>query len=83
MRDQERMKVILNLINDIWLIGPDLRFNQLIYLLQNGYSSENGNIGKVDRVEKDGFTYTGYDFFNVEDDKFIYYLTKIKNDGKL
>ena len=82
MRDQSRIKILLNLINDIWLKDPDMRFNQLIYLLQNSYSIKNDSIGRIDEVASDGFTRTGFDLFNVEDDSFIKYLEEVKISGK-
>ncbi|RDH41251.1 DNA glycosylase AlkZ-like family protein [Zooshikella ganghwensis] len=38
MRDPQRIKQVLELINQIWMNSPDLRFNQLIYNLQYDYS---------------------------------------------
>jgi len=74
MRDSERISEFLNLINVLWAKNPDLRFNQLIYILQNGYSKKNGNIGKIESVEVDGFKQIGFDLFNSEDGRFLEYL---------
>ena len=79
MRDPKRIQEILDLINQIWLKDPDLRFNQLIYNLQSGYSHINYGIGKVTEQETDGFSREGYDLFNLEDDSFIEYLRTVRN----
>jgi hypothetical protein len=74
MRDSERIDEILNLIGRIWKANPDFRFYQLLYIIQAEYSEANGGIGKVESPEVDGFKKTGYDLFNLEDDKFQKYL---------
>ena len=81
MRDSARIQVLLDLIQDLWLKDPDLRFNQLVYILQSEYSFKNGGIGLVKELEVDGFAREGYDLFNTEDDAFINFLKmKISND---
>jgi len=45
--------------------------------LQSGYSKKNKGIGKVDRIDKDGFTETGYDLFNLEDNQFAEYIKEV------
>ena len=81
MRDSARIQVLLDLIQDLWLKDPDLRFNQLVYILQSEYSFKNGGIGLVKEPEVDGFAREGYDLFNTEDDAFINFLKmKISND---
>jgi len=82
MRDPKRISELIELIKEIWEKDPDLRFQQLIYNLQRGYSQQNNDIGKVESNEEDGFTKIGYDLFNTEDDKFIEYLHK-KIDNEL
>ena len=77
----ERINEFLNLINVLWGKKPDLRFNQLIYILQNGYSKKNGNVGKIESVEVDGFKQIGFDLFNTEDDKFLEYLKNEVQQG--
>ncbi len=79
MRDPERIKEILDLVNELWQKDPDLRFNQLIYNLQWGYSKKNGDAGQV---ESDGFTRTGFDFFNLEDNDFLEYIQEVISSGK-
>lgn len=81
MRDPQRIKEMLELVNQIWLRDPDLRFQQLIYNLQHGYSYKNGEIGQIKEVESDGFTRVGFDLFNVEDDKFLEYLKAVVANG--
>ncbi len=70
-------KEILDLLHQVWDLNPELRFQQLIYILQSGYSKKNKDIGKVDRIDKDGFTKTGYDLFYLQDDLFSEYLKEI------
>ena len=82
MRDPKRIQKILELINQIWMKDPDLRFQQLIYNLQSGYSHQNGGIGKIQEIEKDGFTRVGFDLFNVEDESFIEYLKGVVINGR-
>ncbi|MGK0270550.1 MAG: hypothetical protein ACI88H_001197 [Cocleimonas sp.] len=77
MRDPNRIQELLNLLEEIWIQSPDLRFNQLIYNLQRDYSQGNSEYGLVEGVEMDGFTKIGFDFFNLEDDKFIEYLRSL------
>ena len=81
MRDPKRIKVILDLINQIWDKYPDLRFQQLVYVLQNGFSQKHNNLGKIEVTDEEGFTKVGYDLFNVEDDTFEEYLQEIARNG--
>ncbi len=81
MRDPKRIEEMLALINQIWNKQPDLRFNQLLCILQNGYSKENNGIGRVENNDQIGFTQVGYDFFSVEDDTFLEYLKAIDKKG--
>jgi len=81
MRDPARIQVMLDLIQSLWLKDPDLRFNQLVYILQSEYSSKNAGIGGVKEPEVDGFAREGFDLFSTEDDAFINFLKmKISND---
>ncbi|MGF1868234.1 DUF1040 family protein [Enterovibrio norvegicus] len=80
MRNPQRIDELLELINQLWKQEPDLRFNQLIYILQSGYSQANAGIGKVESEKVDGFKQTAFDLFNTEDDRFSEYLkTKLQN----
>lgn len=74
MRDLERIDEVLGLIGRIWKKSPDLRFQQLMYILQSEYSETHKGIGKVEGKEIDGFKKVGFDLFNLEDDKFLQYL---------
>jgi uncharacterized protein YihD (DUF1040 family) len=35
MRDSKRMDIVLNLLKEYWILNPDLRFGQIVGLLQN------------------------------------------------
>ena len=74
MRDPKRISEVLELIKIIWEKDPDLRFNQLMYILQSGYSHANDNVGKVEEVVDSSYSQIGFDLFNLEDDSFINYL---------
>lgn len=74
MRDTKRISETLELIELIWKKDPDLRFNQLLYSLQSGYSYENDNVGKVEEVIDPSYSRIGFDLFNLEDDLFVSYL---------
>ena len=81
MRDPARIQELFNLLNQLWLVDPDLRFNQLIYILQSEFSQKNNGDGEIKEIAKDGYEKIGYDLFHLEDDKFIDYLkTKIPNE---
>jgi len=77
MRDPDRMHKILGLLEQVWAKDPDLRFNQLLYNLQYGYSQSNGGIGQVKEATSDGFERIGFDLFNLEDDDFISYVRAV------
>lgn len=74
MRDPNRISEILRLVEEIWYENPDLRFNQLVYNLQSDYSRNHGGYGLIEEPDATGCTKTGFDFFNLEDEKFIEYL---------
>lgn len=76
MRDPNRIPEMLELLNELWQQDKDLRFNQLVYILQSQYSQLNGGEGKISSTTADGFTQTGFDFFNIEDDKFSDFLKR-------
>lgn len=46
MRDPERIKRILTLLQQIWEHQPDIRFNQLVSNLQSLYSQDNNSYGR-------------------------------------
>ena len=64
MRDEKRITEILSLISQIWEKDKDMRFFQLIYILQSKYSNANANIGQIELKEKDGYSRIGFDLFN-------------------
>ena len=80
MRPIERIDEISELIKKIWEREPDLRYLQLIYNLQSGYSFKNEDLGKIEETTKEGFSRIGYDLFNTEDDDFLEYLKKHLNE---
>jgi uncharacterized protein YihD (DUF1040 family) len=77
MRDPERIKELLGLLEVIWQRSPDLRFNQLLYNLQSDFSQQNNGAGQVKEVADDGFTKTGFDFFYLKDSDFIEFLSDL------
>ena len=81
MRDPKRITEILGLIEQIWQSQPDLRFQQLMYILQAEYSKLHQGLGKVEAQEADSFTRTAYDLFNLDDDKFQGYLQQTIDNG--
>ena len=83
MRDKSRIHEIMSLVTKIWEQHQDLRFFQLLYILQSKYSKENENVGIIEQTEKDGFSNVGFDFFNIEDDDFIMFLRTISESKKL
>jgi uncharacterized protein YihD (DUF1040 family) len=83
MRDPNRIHEMLMLLEQVWAKDPDLRFNQLLYNLQYGYSQSNGCVGQVKEVSSDGFERVGFDLFNLEDDDFINYVrAEVESYGK-
>lgn len=83
MRDPERIQELLDLVKEIWLREPDLRFNQLLYNLQRGYSQKNGGVGQIKEIEADDLTRIGFDFFNLEDNSFIEYLRSVVSNEEI
>lgn len=61
-----QMQIIIHL-NKYWSKFPMLRFNQLLYALQNEYASINNTFSE------DGFS---TDLFYVSDEKFLEFLKK-------
>ncbi len=81
MRTYTRINEMLSLIKEIWEQHPDLRFNQLIYILQNEFSATHSNEGKISAPGSDGFDRIGFDLFNVEDDLFLDFLRSKCSDN--
>jgi len=48
-------------------LNKDATYVAPISILQMEYSEKNEGRGKINLVESDGFTKTGYDLFNAED----------------
>ncbi|WP_339216991.1 ankyrin repeat domain-containing protein [Ornithinibacillus sp. FSL M8-0202] len=78
-RNPKRIRRIMDLIETIWEENPDMRFFQLMEMLQHKYSSENNNFGRREAIEKES---TGYespvifiDLFYLEDDSFEAFLS--------
>ena len=67
MRPPERIDEILELIGGIWKKNPDMRFMQLLYILQMECAESQDGWGKVIERDKDGSERVGFDLFNFED----------------
>lgn len=76
MRALERIDEISNLIKDIWNEDPDMRYMQLIYVLQAAYSKKNDGVGRVEEKVDATYSKVGFDLFNVEDDEFKIFLER-------
>lgn len=81
MRDEGRINELLELIATIWSRDPDMRFNQLIYMLQSEFSRENGGEGAVEETVDQSYSRVGFDLFGLEDDRFIEFLQKKVRHG--
>ena len=81
MRNIARIESITQKIHKIWTSNPDLRFFQLVYLIQSKYSEANSGYGCIEKTIKDGINMTGYDLFNVEDSEFEMFIDKVLNEG--
>ncbi|MCH6258112.1 hypothetical protein MLD52_16240 [Puniceicoccaceae bacterium K14] len=76
MRPPERIDEINNLLRQVWKRYPDMRFMQLIHMLQSLYSGENNGKGRIQEVDKDGFVKVGYDLFYLEDTQLKEFLER-------
>lgn len=77
MRDPNRIKRILSLLQQIWEHQTDVRFNQLISNVQSLYSQENNSYGRREVFTKNfiDLERTSYlDFFYLEDDTWEEFL---------
>ncbi len=74
MRPPKRVEHLLSLLQRLWEKDSDLRFLQLIYVLQARFSEQNAGAGKVKERNEDGASRIGFDLFNTEDTKFIEFL---------
>ena len=76
MRDPERIDELLHLIKANWMQDSDMRFMQLLYILQSEIAREDGEIWTVkEKVEHD-HSRIGFDMFNFEDVELITFLKK-------
>ena len=77
-RDLERVKRVINLLQEIWESNPDMRFFQLIDLLEHECSSENKGFGKREGFEVDSKGYkmpfSYIDLFYLEENEFEEFL---------
>ena len=86
MRDVDRIERIMKLLQQIWLTAPDMRFHQLIDVLQRKFSEEK----PVGLMDKDVLVkYSGSesyiqtkqaDLFYVEDELFEEFLKSWVNN---
>jgi hypothetical protein len=74
MRPQERIDEISDLIKEIWNEYPDMRFMQLIYVLQSNFSHKNKAVGKIEERVDETYSRIGFDLFSTEDDEFKDFL---------
>ncbi|MEI8659240.1 hypothetical protein [Vibrio sp. Hal054] len=79
--DISRIDRLLFLLNAIWVKNPELRFNQLIYLVHDSYSAKRVNLGRVTMDDGGNVPVTGFDMFNLSDDKFIDHLEQVLHNG--
>ena len=81
MRDINRIPEIQSLIETIWQSAPDLRYMQLIYILQRRYAEQYYQKGIIEASDTEGFPVVGYDLFNVADDSLINFLQEVVQGG--
>jgi uncharacterized protein YihD (DUF1040 family) len=53
MRDPKRIDRIMKHINEIWTKLPDMRFYQIISMLEHEYSKANNDFGRKDLIYKE------------------------------
>ena len=82
MRPIERIDSITLLLDEIWRFDPDMRFMQLVYVLQSKFSAIQGGAGKVVEYDEHDSGRGGYDLFNIEDTNFESFLVEYLNDLK-
>lgn len=83
MRSPERIDEISSLIKDIWNEDPDMRYMQLIYVLQAAYSKQNDGVGKVEDQSDAMYTKVAFDLFNVEDDDLKLFLESYLSERRM
>lgn len=84
MREKERIKRIMSLLEKIWQQQPDVRFNQLISNLHTMYSSQNEGDSQRKMKEKgpvgDEVESSYLDFFYLENGKWEEFLQRLVDD---
>ncbi|CDO04283.1 hypothetical protein BN988_02837 [Oceanobacillus picturae] len=85
-RNPQRIRRIMDLLETIWKSYPDMRFFQLIDMLQHKYSTDNNKFGKREAMEKDSKGYENLvsfiDLFYLEDDIVEEFLREYINDDR-
>ena len=76
MRPPERIDEILALLGQIWKKSPDMRFMQLLYILQMECAESQDGWGKVTETDSEGSERVGFDLFHFEDRAFQRLLEK-------
>lgn len=79
MRDVNRIRRILKLIEEQWMKDPDMRFLQMISSLEGQYSRDNNDAGLIEYEEiENGVPWkrSYVDLFSLEDNKLEMYLRK-------
>lgn len=86
MRDVDRIERIMKLLQQIWLTAPDMRFHQLIDMLQRKFSEEKP-VGLIDKdvlvkySSNESYIQTKQtDLFYVEDELFEEFLKEWLNN---
>lgn len=82
MRDPERIERIMGMVQEIWKHEPDMRFFQLMAVLESRYSKANNAFGRRELFEKEEsrgilFPYNIVDLFHLEDDKLEAFLASL------
>lgn len=82
MRDPERIERIMSMVQQIWKQEPDMRFFQLMAMLESRYSKANDAFGRRELFEKEEskgilFPYNIVDLFHLEDDMLEPFLASL------
>jgi len=82
-RDSERIKRVMDLLQEVWESNPDMRFFQLIDSIQREYSFRNNEYGKRVGFERDSKNYeepiSYIHLFYLEDTNFEEFLQEYIN----
>lgn len=83
-RDLERIKRVMDLLQEVWESNSDMRFFQLIDSIQHEYSSRNNEFGKRVGFERDSKNYeepvSYIDLFYLEDTNLEEFLQEYINE---